>query len=225
MGEMEIKRALAFLANPRSTCHLVANWSQAQKVEFLRGKLSPADLEEALKRSNPKSEDDLAQFFEMENPQSSRPAARPDAVSFRPEPAAKPSGFGIYGLIGAGLLGALTSALFFSSSDPPKKKKKEEPDPNSSATRIETAPVVFEPAEEMKDQIESMKSQQTLLSSTVTDISSKLSELQKQIESPLMPVDPAFDPFSVHRAIANYIAACPLEQRAKILGTLVVRGT
>lgn len=218
MGEMEIKRALAFLANPRSTVSLVANWSQAQKVEFLRGKLSPADLEEALKRTSSKKEDELAQFFEMDSPV---PAAVPVQ---RQEVPSKAGGFGIYGLVGAGLLGALTSALFFSASDPPKKKKKEqEPDPNAPGARIETAPVAFEPVEEYKETIDTLKDGQSRLTATVSSISTQLAALQKSIEAPPEPLsDPTFDAYAVHRAIASYIAVCPQEQRVKVLGSLVV---
>lgn len=222
MGEMEIKRALAFLANPRSTIYLVATWSQAQKIEFLRGKLSPADLEEALKRtSSSKKEDDLSQFFEMETA-----GQQPVAPVPRQEVPSKAGGFGIYGLVGAGLLGALTSALFFSGSEPPKKKKKEpEQDPNAPGSRIETAPVAFEPVEEYKETIDTLKDGQTRLTATVTAISTQLAALQKNIEAPPEPAavpEAVFDPYTVHRAIAGYIAVCPQEQRVKVLGSLIV---
>jgi len=221
MGELEIKRALAFLSNPRSTVSLVATWSQAQKVEFLRGKLSPADLEEALKRTSSKKEDDLAQFFEMDT--AGQPAAAPVQ---KQEVPSKAGGFGIYGLVGAGLLGALTSALFFSASDPPKKKKREqELDPNAPGARIETAPVAFEPAEEYKETIDTLKDGQTRLTATVSSISTQLAALQKSVEAPPEPLsEPAFDAYAVHRAIASYIAVCPQEQRVKVLGSLVVSG-
>ena len=109
MGEVEIKRGVAFMNNPRSTRYAVASWTQTQKVDFLRGKMSPADLEEVLKRTGGAQSDDLTQFFEMET----KPAAPVPAPVTKTDPAPKSSGYGVYGLVGAGLLGALTSALFF----------------------------------------------------------------------------------------------------------------
>lgn len=97
MGEAEVKRGIAFMSNPRSEPQTVANWSQAQKVEFLRGKMSAADLDEVLRRTGTKADDDVAQHFELEPPKLEQ----------------KKTGYGVYALVGAGLLGAITSALFF----------------------------------------------------------------------------------------------------------------
>ena len=93
MGELDIKRGIAFLRSPKCTPYSVKAWSKTQKVDFLRRKLPEKDVEEVLRR------------VEEENPGQESTEEVKAEVQIQ--------GFGVYALAGAGIIGALSSALFF----------------------------------------------------------------------------------------------------------------
>ena len=74
-----------------------------KKIEFLRSKLTPKELEEALKRLNPEN-DDLNQFFE---PNEEKPSPQQNTSSEN-----RQWKFSTVGLLGAVLVGATATSLF-----------------------------------------------------------------------------------------------------------------
>ena len=77
-----------------------------KKVEFLRSKLTPRELEETLKRLNPET-DDLNQFFEPNSEEKQSTYNTPQRSS-----ADRNWKFSTVGLVGAVLVGATASSLF-----------------------------------------------------------------------------------------------------------------
>ncbi len=75
-----------------------------KKIEFLRSKLSPKELEETLKRLNPET-DELNQFFEPND-------EKPNVVQQNTSSESKQWKFSTVGLLGAVLVGATATSLF-----------------------------------------------------------------------------------------------------------------
>lgn len=74
-----------------------------KKIEFLRSKLTPKELEETLKRLNPET-DELNQFFE---PNEEKPSPQQNTSSEN-----RQWKFSTVGLLGAVLVGATATSLF-----------------------------------------------------------------------------------------------------------------
>lgn len=86
-----------------------------KKIEFLRVKMPPQELEEVLKRFQ--ESDDFSQFFESSQTNNSAPALQPQTTIMPLQQTVKPIHesiwkFGWLGIVGAGILGAIGSAMF-----------------------------------------------------------------------------------------------------------------
>jgi predicted nucleic acid-binding protein len=93
--EQRVQKALNFLKNPKGNIKTVSSLPTEKKIEFLRSKLSPAELEEVIKKL---SEADFDKYFE--------PATVPE------QEISNKWNFKILGTIGAIIIGAVGSAFF-----------------------------------------------------------------------------------------------------------------